>query len=83
MKRYGARLSIMWKSIATYAVWASKCDGSIFRMVPHVGRPVRFFVTSFQCAPASVVFHSLPSFVPAQMSPFCISDGAIANTTSP
>ncbi len=42
-----------------------------------------FFVTSFQVPPPSCVFQTLPSFVPAQMSPFWTSDGAMAKTTSP
>ena len=42
-----------------------------------------FFVTSVQFAPPSRVFHTLPSLVPAQISPRCTGDGAIANTTSP
>ena len=45
--------------------------------------PVMFFVTSFQCAPASRVYQTLPSLVPAQIRPFWISEGAMANTTSP
>ena len=42
-----------------------------------------FFVTLVHFAPPSRVYQSLPSFVPAQISPFWICDGAIANTTSP
>ena len=33
---------------------ASKRDGSILRIVPHAGRPVMFFVTSFQLRAAVV-----------------------------
>jgi hypothetical protein len=68
-------------------VAGSKCDGSIFRTVPHVGRPAlfRFAVTSVQLPPPppSFVTHTLPSFVPAQIRPRWISDGAIAKTSSP
>ena len=60
----------------------SKWDGSILRMVPHAGMPT-FFVTSTQLVPPSGVYHSLPSFVPAQISPRWISEGAMAKTTSP
>ena len=79
----GSRLSIRWKSTATYAVAGSKCDGSIIRIVPHAGSPVMFFVTSVHCPPPVFVYQSLPSLVPAQMRPCWIGDGAIANTTSP
>ena len=47
------------------------------------GMPLMFFETSFQCLPASRVYQTLPSFVPAQIRPFCSSEGAIENTTSP
>ena len=79
----GRRLSFRCRSTATYAVPASKCDGSIFRTVPHGGRPCRFFVTLFHFTPASRVYQTWPSFVPAQISPFCTSDGAMAKITSP
>ena len=62
---------------------ASKCDGSILLTTPQTGMPAMFFVTSFHLAPASFVYQSLPSLVPAQINPFWTSDGAIANTTSP
>src|SRR5262249_3094116 len=44
---------------------------------------LKFFVTSFQCAPSSFVYQSLPSFVPAQISPFWIFEYSIDQTTSP
>src|SRR5215471_14393670 len=66
-----------------YAVPASKCDGSILDTTPQTGSPVMFFVTSFQFLPASRVYQTLPSLVPAQMRPFWTSEGAIEKTTSP
>ena len=69
----GSRLSIRWKSTATYAVPASKCDGSICatraprRQAGDVLRDV------VQLAPPSFVFQTLPSLVPAQISPCWIS----------
>ncbi len=42
-----------------------------------------FLVTFVQCPPPSRVSQTCPSFVPAQISPFCTGEGAIANTTSP
>src|SRR6516225_4905673 len=83
LKMNGSRLSIRCASTATYAVPASKCDGSIFDTTPHDGIPVMFLVTSFHFAPPSREFQSFPSFVPAQTSPRCTSENAIAKTTSP
>src|SRR5215831_6162661 len=83
LKMNGSRLSIRCASTATYAVPASKCDGSIFETMPHDGMPLMFFVTSFHLPPPSREFQSLPSFVPAQTRPFCASEKAIAKTTSP
>src|SRR6266508_2236967 len=77
-----SQLAIKWLSTAMYAVPPAKCDGSIFDTMPHDGMPVTFFVTSFHFAPASLVYQTLPSFVPAQMSPFSTSDVAIAKITS-
>src|SRR5438093_1063137 len=48
---YGSRLSIRWASTATYAVPASKCDGSIFDTTPQAGSAATFFVTSLHLAP--------------------------------
>src|SRR5262245_46152203 len=79
---YGSRLSIRCASTATYAVLPSKCDGSIFDTTPHAGIPVMFALTSFHFAPPSREFHTLPSLVPAQTTPFSTSENAIANTTS-
>ncbi len=70
------------ESTATYAVPALKCDGSIFEIMPHAGIPVMFFDTSFHFSPPSLVYQILPSLVPAQISPFSTSDGAIAKITS-
>ena len=42
-----------------------------------------FAVTLFHFPPPSRVYHSWPSFVPAQIRPFCTGEGAIAKTTSP
>ena len=42
-----------------------------------------FLVTFVHVAAPSRVSQSWPSFVPAQISPRRIVDGAIANTTSP
>ena len=42
-----------------------------------------FFVTFVHVVPPSRVFHSCPSFVPAQIRPRRIVEGAIENTTSP
>src|SRR5712692_5523926 len=82
LKTYGSRLSIRCPSTATYAVPPLKCDGSIFETTPHDGMPVMFFDTSFHFAPPSFVCQTLPSFVPAQISPFSTSDAAIAKITS-
>src|SRR5487761_2127318 len=65
-----------------YAVPGSNTDGEISRTVPHAGI-FTFFDTSFQCRPPSRVYQTLPSLVPAQMSPRWMDDGAMANTTSP
>ena len=51
--------------------------------VPNGGRPCMFFVTLVQLPPPSRVSQTWPSFVPAQMSPCCAGEGAMANTTSP
>src|ERR1700704_3270967 len=59
-----------------------KCDGSIFETTPHAGMPVTFFDTSFHFAPPSFVYQILPSFVPAQISPFSTAEGAMAKITS-
>ena len=40
-------------------------------------QPLMFFVTSVQFAPPSRVFQTLPSLVPAQISPRWIFDGAM------
>ena len=45
--------------------------------------PVMFLVTSFQFLPASFVYQTFPSLVPAQMRPFWTSEGAMEKTTSP
>src|SRR5215813_1873432 len=79
---YGSRLSIRCASTARYAVPPLKCDGSIFEMTAHAGRPVMFFDTSFHFAPPSFVYQTLPSLVPAQITPRSTSDGAIAKITS-
>jgi hypothetical protein len=57
-------------STATYAVPASKFEGSIFETTLQAGSPEMFLVTSFHRPPPSRVYHTLPSFVPAQISPF-------------
>src|SRR6266849_1583311 len=82
LKTYGSRLSIRCASTATYAAPPLKRDGSILETTPHDGMPVMFFDTSFHFAPPSFVYQTLPSLVPAQISPFSTSDGAIAKTTS-
>src|SRR5882757_6139049 len=79
---YGSRLSIRCASTAIYAVPPLKCDGSIFETMPHDGMPVMFFDTSFHFAPPSFVYQTLPSLVPAQISPLSTSDVAIAKITS-
>src|SRR5215210_641834 len=68
--------------MATYAVAALKCDGSILETTPQAGMPATLFETSFHFAPPSLVYQIFPSLVPAQISPFSTSDGAIAKTTS-
>ena len=50
-------------------------------IVPHAGAPGRFAVTFVQLCPPSRVTCTFPSFVPAQINPFCFGDSAIANTT--
>src|SRR5437870_8600658 len=80
---YGRRSSIRWYATATYAVPASNVDGQICVNVPHAGRSLKFFVTSFHCAPLSFVYQSLPSLVPAQISPRWIFEYSMSHTTSP
>src|SRR5512132_949130 len=65
-----------------YAVPPLKCDGSIFDTIPQAGIPLMFFDTSFHFVPPSFVYQTLPSLVPAQISPFSTSDVAIAKITS-
>src|SRR5919199_5052380 len=64
-----------------YAVPPSKREGSMLLTVPHAGRVGMLAVTFVQCAPASRVTWTRPSFVPAQTTPFSFGDSAIANTT--
>src|SRR2546430_16512342 len=80
---YGLRSSIKWKSTETYTVPGSKDEGDICENVPHAGRSRKFFVTSFQLAPPSFEYHSLPSLVPAQIRPFWIFENSMSQTTSP
>ena len=47
------------------------------RTMPHGGM-FTFFVRSIHFLPASREIHTLPSFVPAQTTPCCVRDGAIA-----
>jgi hypothetical protein len=58
-------------------------DGQIWLNAPQTGRSLKFFVTSFQFAPASFVYQSFPSLVPAQRRPFWIFEYSIDHTTSP
>src|SRR6266850_2390710 len=80
---YGLRSSIRWNETATYASAGSKADGQIWLNAPQTGRSLKFFVTSFHCAPLSFVYQSLPSLVPAQISPRWIFEYSIDQTTSP
>src|SRR4029453_4588956 len=80
---YGFRSSIRWKETDVYTVPGSNVDGQICVNVPHGGRSLKFFVTSVQFAPPSFVYHSFPSFVPAQISPCWIFEYSISHTTSP
>src|SRR5215470_4066047 len=80
---YGRRSSIRWYDTATYASAGSNVDGQIWLNAPHTGRSLKFFDTSFQCAPSSFVYQSLPSLVPAQTRPFWIFEYSIDHTTSP
>src|SRR5438128_11292281 len=66
-----------------YAVPASWRDGSTLLIVPHGGRFGMFFVTFVHVLPLSRVNCSTPSFVPAQITPACFGDSAIAKTTPP
>src|SRR5947208_17100869 len=77
----GSRLFTWWKSTDTYAVPASKCDGSMFSTVPHGGRFGMFFVTLVHVLPASRVTSTSPSLVPAHRTPACFGDSAIDMTT--
>src|ERR1051325_5427334 len=49
--------------------------------VPHGGRLGMFFVTLVHVLPPSRVSWTRPSLVPAQITPACFGDSAIANTT--
>src|SRR5260221_6518333 len=80
---YGLRSSIRWNDTATYAVAGSNVDGQISLNAPQAGKSLTFFVTSFPCAPLSLVFQSLPSLVPAQMRPGWIFEYSMLPTTSP
>src|SRR5499427_10975690 len=64
-----------------YAVPASYRDGSILLTVPQTGRFWMFLVTLVQLLPPSRVTCTSPSLVPAQITPACFGDSAIANTT--
>src|SRR4051812_47721400 len=66
-----------------YAVPASNRDGSTLLIVPHGGRFGMFFVTLVHVLPPSRVNCTRPSLVPAQISPACFGDSAIAKTTPP
>jgi hypothetical protein len=65
-----------------YAVAGSKCDASIRRTSPHGGM-LTFLVRSLQFFPASREIQTLPSFVPAQITPRSVREGAIAEITAP
>src|SRR6516225_8763067 len=80
---YGLRSSIRWNDTATYAVAGSNVDGQIWLKLPHCGRSLKFFVTSFHFTPLSRVYQSLPSLVPAQITPCLIFEYSIDHTTSP
>src|SRR5258708_33645186 len=80
---YGLRAAIRWNDTATYAVAGSNVDGQISLNAPQAGKSVTFFVTSFHCAPLSLVFQSLPSLVPAQMRPGWIFEYSMLHTASP
>src|SRR4051812_25804388 len=80
---YGLRSSIRWNDTATYASAGSNVDGQIWLNAPHTGRSLRFALTSFHFAPLSFVYQSLPSFVPAQITPCLIFEYSIDHTTSP
>src|SRR5258706_11456256 len=49
--------------------------------VPHSGRPGMFAVTLVQFLPPSRVICTRPSLVPAQITPACFGDSAMAKTT--
>src|SRR5258708_3698900 len=76
LKMNGSRLSTRCRSMLTYAVPASKLDGAMLVVVPSGGKPVMFLVTLVQLPAPSLVSHTCPSLVPAQMRPFWIFDGA-------
>ena len=61
-----------------YAVPASYRDGSILLTVPQTGRFGMVFVTLVQLLPPSRVTCTSPSLVPAQITPACFGDSAIA-----
>src|SRR6185437_476674 len=76
----GSKLFTWWKSTLMYAVPASKREGSMLLIVPHFGSPPMFAVTLVHVAPPSRVTCTSPSFDPAQITPFCTGDSAIANS---
>src|SRR3954452_6880873 len=80
---YGLRSSIRCRDTATYASPALNVDGQIWLNWLHSGRSFRFADTSFHFTPLSRVYQSLPSLVPAQISPFWIFEYSIDHTTSP
>ena len=61
----------------------SSVPGALIIHSALVSWPVMFLVTSFQFLPASFVYQTFPSLVPAQMRPFWTSEGAMEKTTSP
>src|SRR5574341_2515716 len=64
-----------------YAVPASYREASMLLTVPHGSMLGTFAVTFVQFGPPSRVSCTMPSFVPAQITPACFGDSAIAKIT--
>ena len=82
-KMYGLTSSLRWRSMATKAVPASKCEHSIRGIARSVGTPGIFSRQVGPLPPSSFETHSLPSSVPTQSTPCCTGDSAMARIVCP
>src|SRR5690242_7851416 len=80
---YGSRSSSSCASTERYAVPGLKRDGSMFEILPQGGSFGMPAVTLTHVAPPSRVTCTRPSFEPAQITPVCCGDSAMANSVAP